>query len=292
MVTAERNGYGPYRFFWKALWKLHTLPKIRVFTWRAGHEILPTNEKIASIRQDFDKGCPRCGAKIETLLHALKDYPTSHAVLSLGGWSKNTILKKYDHCIDWLEDMMRVLDKKAMADLMAILWNYWNNRNNFVFREKEEEAKIIWERASTLNNEFWIRNFINEPLLSQNSAGMKWEKPPKGFTKINFDAIVGENGFGYGAIARDDEGFVLGGGGGFIGSRLSVEETECVALEESIKIACKLKINERVIFKTNHVGLVNRRRNLASDVTLIGARIKTCITEFSNFNSAKLTWTR
>ncbi|MBA0787677.1 hypothetical protein Gotri_026381 [Gossypium trilobum] len=291
-LLLKEMGYDPHRFFWKAFWKLDTLPKIRVFTWRVGHEILPTNEKIASIRHGFDKGCPRCGAEAETLLHALKDCPTSRAVLSLGGWSESTISKKYDHCIDWLEDMMRVLDKRAMADLMVTLWNCWNNRNNYIFRGKEEEAKIIWERASTLNKEFRICNFINEQLLSQNSAGKKWEKPSKGFIKINFDATVGENRIGYGTIIRDDEGFVLGGGGGFIESRLSVEEAECVAFEESIKVACKLKIKEHVIFETDHVGLVNRLRNIATDVTIIDARIKDCTAAFNNFKSAKLIWTK
>ncbi|KAG8481388.1 hypothetical protein CXB51_026145 [Gossypium anomalum] len=196
-LLLKEIGYGPHRFFWKAIWKLDTLPKVRVFTWRVGHEILPTNEKIASIRHGFDKGCPRCGAETETLLHSLKDCPTSRAVLSLSGWPESTISKKYDHCIDWLEDMMRVLDRRAMVDLMG----------------KEEEAKIIWERASTLNKEFRICNSINEPLLSQNSAGQKWKKPSKGFIKINFDATVGENRIAYGMIIRDDEGFVLGGVG-------------------------------------------------------------------------------
>ncbi|KAK5771442.1 hypothetical protein PVK06_047646 [Gossypium arboreum] len=139
-LLLKEMGYGPHRFFWRALWKLDTLPKVCVFTWRVGHEILPTNGKIASIKPGFNKGCPRCGAEVETLLHALRGCPTSRVVLSIGGWSRSFISKTYDHCIDWLEDLMRVLDKRAMADLMTILWNCWNNRNNFIFRGKEEEA--------------------------------------------------------------------------------------------------------------------------------------------------------
>ncbi|KAK5843320.1 hypothetical protein PVK06_005773 [Gossypium arboreum] len=54
----KEMGHGPHRFFWKAHWKLDTLQKIRVFTWCMGHEILPTNVKITSIRQGFDKGYP------------------------------------------------------------------------------------------------------------------------------------------------------------------------------------------------------------------------------------------
>lgn len=227
-LLLKEIGYSPHRFFWKAIWKLKTLPKIRVFMWRVGHEILLTNCKIATIRQGFDKGCLRCGAKAEMLLHALKDCPTSRAVLSKGGWSKSFISKNYDQCIDWLEEMMRILDKRAMADLITILWNCWNNRNNHIFRGKEEEAQQIWERASNLNKEFQIFNMVNKSLLSNNIGEKKWKRPPKGFIKINFDATVGKNRIGYGTIIRDEEGIVLGGGGGFKELRLSVEEAECL----------------------------------------------------------------
>ncbi|XP_017617722.1 uncharacterized mitochondrial protein AtMg00310-like [Gossypium arboreum] len=86
-LLLKEMGYGPHRFFWRALWKLDTLQKVRVFTWQVGHEILLKNGKIRSSRPGFNKGCSRCGAEVETLLHALRDCPTSRAVLSIGGWS-------------------------------------------------------------------------------------------------------------------------------------------------------------------------------------------------------------
>ncbi|KAH1113927.1 hypothetical protein J1N35_007305 [Gossypium stocksii] len=215
-------GYGPHRLFWKAIWMLNTLPKIRGFSWHVGYKILSTNFKIASIRHGFDKGCPRCGAKVETQLHALKECSTSREALSLGGWSESIIAKKYDYCIDWLEDVMRVLDKKAMANLMTLLWNCWNNRNNYIFRGKEEKATVIWEKANTLSNDFRICNLLKEPLLSLNTEVKKWEKPPKGFVKINFDITVGVNSMGYGVIVRDNDDFVLGSGWGFMDNRMSL----------------------------------------------------------------------
>ncbi|KAK5839662.1 hypothetical protein PVK06_008487 [Gossypium arboreum] len=54
-------------------------------------------------------------------LHALKDCTTSREVLSIGGWDMSRTVKQYDSCIDWIEDMMRNLDKKAMADLFTTL---------------------------------------------------------------------------------------------------------------------------------------------------------------------------
>ncbi|KAG8483103.1 hypothetical protein CXB51_022036 [Gossypium anomalum] len=89
-----------------------------------------------------------CGADYETLIHALKDCLSSKATLMLGGLDSSVISKEYDRCIDWLEDLMRVLDKKAMVDFTTILWNCWNSRNNLVFNGKEEEPKDIWSKAS------------------------------------------------------------------------------------------------------------------------------------------------
>ncbi|MBA0633918.1 hypothetical protein Godav_029786 [Gossypium davidsonii] len=129
---------------------------------------------------------------------------------------------------------------RGVTDLMKTLWNCWNNRNNYIFREKEEEAKQIWERANNLNKDFGICNMLNEALLSQNIVEKRWKKPPKDVIKINFDATVGENRTGYGMVIRDEEGFVLGGGGGFKEGRRSVEEAECMAFEESIKMACSV----------------------------------------------------
>ncbi|KAH1046847.1 hypothetical protein J1N35_037631, partial [Gossypium stocksii] len=79
----------------------------------------------------------------------------------------------------------------------------------------------------------------------------------------------GENRIGYGMIVRDDEFFISEGGRGFIESRLLVEEAKCMALEESIKVDCKLNIKEHVLFETGHVGLVNILRNIATNITII-----------------------
>ncbi|MBA0854919.1 hypothetical protein Goshw_006664 [Gossypium schwendimanii] len=73
---------GPYRLFWRMIWKLKTLLKIRVFAWRLEHNLLPTKDRIALMHQHEDRECFRCGDKRETLIHALKDCPNARAVLT------------------------------------------------------------------------------------------------------------------------------------------------------------------------------------------------------------------
>ncbi|MBA0748046.1 hypothetical protein Gogos_004902 [Gossypium gossypioides] len=241
-LLLRQMGFGPHRAYWRIIWKLNTLLKIRVFTWRVGHEILPTNDKITSIRHGFLKDCPRYSANAETLIHALKDCPNARTILTIGGLDNRLLMKDYACCINWIEDVMRVLDKKAVVDFFTTLWNSWNNGNNHIFRGKEDEATVVWERAKTLSNEFRIHNLVNDPLIPVTPVCKKWEKPPCGFVKVNFNDTVTPNRIGYGMIARDEHGFLTGGGGGFKEEALTVEWAELYALEESLKLASSMNI--------------------------------------------------
>ncbi|KAK5793282.1 hypothetical protein PVK06_034424 [Gossypium arboreum] len=51
-----------------------------------------------------------------------------------------------------------------MVDLFTTLWNYWNNRNNFIFKGQADKAQTICDRASNLSNDFCIYNLLNLPL--------------------------------------------------------------------------------------------------------------------------------
>ncbi|KAA3472878.1 Ribonuclease H-like superfamily protein [Gossypium australe] len=176
-LILKQIGFGPYRIFWRIIWKLKTLPKICIFCWRLGHDILPTYEKIASIRSDFNSIFPRCGNDKKTLIHALKDCPKARVVLEYGGF--NNIL---------LEGV-----------------------NTRIFRGAEEEAKVIWEKASALNQEFWIYNLVEVPMLPKTRMDTKWKKPTLGVIKINVDATAKDKEVSFGLVARDSDGFVLGG---------------------------------------------------------------------------------
>ncbi|KAA3466196.1 reverse transcriptase [Gossypium australe] len=108
-----------------------------------------------NIRRDY----PRCGASVETHIQALKDCRTARAILTLGGLDGRLLDKDYLYYVDWLKDVMHILDRKVVEEFIMTLWNSWNNRNNFVFHGKEEESQ-------------------------------KWEKPSCRTVKINIDATA------------------------------------------------------------------------------------------------------
>lgn len=51
------------------------IPKIQHFMWRIMHGILPTCINLVSRFVDVSPFCKRCGDKIETIEHALRDCP-------------------------------------------------------------------------------------------------------------------------------------------------------------------------------------------------------------------------
>ncbi|MBA0620130.1 hypothetical protein Godav_005897 [Gossypium davidsonii] len=141
---------------------------------------------------------------------------------------------------------------------------------NIPIRDEGQADKMIWFHNP--HGCFTSKSVYSWLLLKEMGYGphrTSWtksgKKPLKDFIKINFDTTVGENRIGYGTAIRDEEGFVLGGGGGFKEGRLSMEEAECMAFEESIKLARMLNIKEHVFFETDHVGLVNRLKNVVND---------------------------
>ncbi|KAG8488392.1 hypothetical protein CXB51_016552 [Gossypium anomalum] len=206
-IRGLKVGYGPHRFFWRSIWKL----------------------------KDFNKDCPRSRASNETLIHAFKDCPTAREILVLGGLNNKLLEGSFSKCIDWIEDVMRVLDNKAVSDFVTTLWNSWNNRNNFLFRVPPSEKC--------------------------------WLKPPHDIVKINFDAVVSPKNIGVGMIVRDSDGFVLGGGGSVTDAKMTAAWAKFKALEESIKFAKALNI-QKVYIETDCVSLVNRINRRGQDILL------------------------
>lgn len=140
--------------------------------------------------------CPRRDADEETLIHALKDCPSTRDILTHGGLDNGLINGNYMRCIDWLEDAFQVMDLKAAADFLTLLWNCWNSRNNCVFKDNKDDARV-WERAMNLSEDFRIHSLVNTLVILATPICKAWSKPLTGAIKINFDATVSNGKMGY-----------------------------------------------------------------------------------------------
>ncbi|KAK5845660.1 hypothetical protein PVK06_001861 [Gossypium arboreum] len=213
---------------------------------------------------------------METLIHAMKDCPKARAVLAYGGLNNNLLEGCYGRCVDWLEDVARALDKKAFFDFITVLWNIWNSRNNKVFRDVEEEARMTWDRAAGLSREFCIFNFLEKPMIPKPSMEKGWVKPGLGVIKINFDATTMGRKMSFGLVARDHDGFVLGGQADVLEKNVQAEWAEFHALVESLNFA-RTKNWRKLEFESDCVSLVNRLNKMNVDFSTMGHYIRESI---------------
>ena len=64
---------GDAKKIWSAIWKLRLPNKVKVFVWRACHEILPTVANLTIRKVIHDDKCLICTRKLESTIHALWD---------------------------------------------------------------------------------------------------------------------------------------------------------------------------------------------------------------------------
>ncbi|XP_052477126.1 uncharacterized protein LOC128032555 [Gossypium raimondii] len=103
------------------------------------------------------------------------------------------------------------------------------------------------------------------------------------------DAAVSTGCSGFGAVARDHDGFVLGGCYKFVVKSLDVIWAELEALNEGLKLVGRLKVAQ-LILESDSAMLVNKVKKRMQDVTILGQRIKQDCKAFNKFDSVQINW--
>lgn len=83
-----------------------------------------------------------------------------------------------------------------------------------------------------------------------------WKKPPDGYVKVNVDTDVSFGCIGFSAIARDHDGFVLGGYYGHARKFVDAIWAELEALFEGLNLASRLHV-DNLILESDNAWLVN-----------------------------------
>jgi hypothetical protein len=70
-VAAQSSHSEARQDMWKALWAMEVPNTVKMFTWRACHNILPTRLSLFKRKIIEDANCPCCGVEEESVIHAL-----------------------------------------------------------------------------------------------------------------------------------------------------------------------------------------------------------------------------
>ncbi|XP_016729506.1 uncharacterized protein [Gossypium hirsutum] len=152
-----------------------------------------------------------------------------------------------------------------------------------------DEAVTVWERATMLSKDFRIYNLTEPSIIPPTLTIKDWRKPPSGYIKVNVDAVVINGSSGLGTIARDQDGFVIGGCYKFVDKALDVNWAELEALKKGLHLAARLKI-ARLIVESDSAGLVNSVNKRNKDITVFGQHIKHTCNAFNFFDSIHVNW--
>lgn len=72
--------YTPASFMWKKLWSIPTLPKVRIFMWKALRNWIACRANLVKRKCSSNLLCPMCESAEETIEHLLFHCPWSKAV--------------------------------------------------------------------------------------------------------------------------------------------------------------------------------------------------------------------
>ncbi|XP_023882197.1 uncharacterized protein LOC111994540 [Quercus suber] len=216
LLAKEMNGMegslnGQNRgLLWPRLWKLRLPNKIKLFGWRACHNILPTKDNLVRRRVIEDSMYELCYQGSESGLHVLWECGVAKDVWagSMGRLQKSVCGQMdFSHLFVIL---LNRLSREELETFMVQCWLIWNQRNSVLHGGKLQDPSRLIQRVADLLNEF---NKAQEQLhiSSLIHPVQQWE-PPMGLSyKVNVDAAMFADikASGIGVVVRNEKAEVM-----------------------------------------------------------------------------------
>ncbi|KAM6589238.1 hypothetical protein CsatA_011843 [Cannabis sativa] len=127
----------------------------------------------------------------------------------------------FDNCqhvfFDWCIATFQAVNDEKCCIIATLCWAIWSARNKKVWQNKSTNALFLYALAgsylaqwkvaqSSDQEEFWTG-------LLPGEGGERWCVPNVNEVNVNVDASIfrGNQGFGFGLVARNEHGFMLEG---------------------------------------------------------------------------------
>ena len=228
--------YSDYRTrLWKTMWQLKLPAKIRIFSWNACMDGLPTRLNLARRGLNNETTCPQCKTALESTSHALIHCEKLGDVW----WSWHSCpVNLLGRDINLVDIALEILEAGSPQDLeifIATAWSIWLNWNKVVHESGGSSPSQIWNMARRTREDYC--NAIVCQLLRQQPPDVGWMAPSPEFYKINVDgATAGGGNLSYaGVVIRDCRGLVVAACSKVLNGAFVVEVTEALAIEEGVR---------------------------------------------------------
>lgn len=213
----------------KEIWNLKIGPKIQHFLWRCLSGALSTATQLCKRSISADPVCQRCCLEDESINHILFMCPYAKAI-----WRCVTseLGRQFTFTNDLEENIRSLLQLQQDQNLQPnkqvwpfwSMWRIWKSRNDFLFQKKNRHPSTEARKGIDEANEWMeaqdLQTHNERPFTSATSSqqrrsqSRKWEPPPLGWLKCNFDSgfVQGRDFTPTGWIIRDSQGKLITSG--------------------------------------------------------------------------------
>ncbi|XP_042962388.1 uncharacterized protein LOC122296651 [Carya illinoinensis] len=235
---------------WKDLWSMKIPTKIKIFTWKAFKESLPTKHNLMLrkvLNEDF---CKLCNTKTKDVAHALCFYPSVREA-----WEKQ-------------------LPFIFSSDLPKI-------RNLSTFEDKVIYIEQAIAHALVVQHVYKATH--GQPLKAVRHH-CRWEFSPPGVFKLNVDGatFLNQHNAGIGAILRDSKGEVLMAASKKEHEIRNATSIEMLAIFRGLQLTAHLGI-QHLIIESDALNLVQELQKPEPSMALVGNVIKDTKEVMSHF---------
>jgi ribonuclease HI len=199
--------------FWKTIWGLRVPNPVKMFVWRACNNILPTKDNLQKRGMVLDPLCIFCMSECETVKHILWDCPSASDVWGVCG---RKVQKSSGEGSTFIEVLENMIERGTIEDLefhAVIARKIWFRRNTVVHGGEFSHPNVLLQEAVSSFTDYKNINAKDgrPPQLPITRVPTKWQFPPPGLYKVNWDAAIDSlnKRMGMGIIVRDCAGQVI-----------------------------------------------------------------------------------
>lgn len=177
---------------WKVIWSTEIPEKVKIFMWRAAKNLLPTANNLWKKKVVPSLICQRCFCKSEDPCHALMVCKAARKVWKLTTFYDDVKQMAHQDMLSALQELALSKGKEDLAQIIAVCWAIWRDRNLSVLEGNQNSPQITAARATAIVESYRrIKQPKNPAMLTQRQSENKnWKPPPKNWFKVNVDAAV------------------------------------------------------------------------------------------------------
>ena len=141
---------------WNFIWKENIPGKVKMCTWKACQDILPTRSNLITKGVGVDNICLFCSSSLELALHVFRDCSFASEVYVYSQLCMDSRLLGQGSMCDWLALCVEFLPKTRIELLFMILHEIWRARNLLLWENKVSRPSLVSQFAKLQLQEFML----------------------------------------------------------------------------------------------------------------------------------------